>query len=290
MSVENHVISLLTLCLCLFSGGLSAAEDPFPVAELSIAEQNEMMEKYCVICHLDTQMNGGLSLEQFDAATVSPPLAAILASKFTTGVPLEKLLRPELDAETIREIELGKRFGAPSVMEIAGLPLPSEAEINGFIMAMAQRSTGIERWHVNDEGGSLSGDVARVRSYPVRDDQAARDVTFRLVVNCESEGSGQIVLTWSPVPANGEIEVIVDENAPEVFLLDEQEAMANGDPGMSAPSSLVLLGVDRRDTHPAISVPDSRLAITGPLPTAQIEFKLDELWDVEPTLRSCFEN
>lgn len=133
-----------------------------------------MMENYCVICHLDTAINGGLSLEHFDAATVSPALATILVSKFTTGVPLEDILKPELDSQIVEEIELGKRFGAPSVMDIAGLPLPTDGEINGFIMAMAQHTSDDESWHIMEDGEKISADIVRVTSFPVREDQGER--------------------------------------------------------------------------------------------------------------------
>lgn len=46
---------------------------------------------------MDNARNGGLSLEGFDPADVSAPLAAMLVSKFTMGVPLDEILKPAID-------------------------------------------------------------------------------------------------------------------------------------------------------------------------------------------------
>lgn len=292
MIIKSNSILFLAVSYiaALNSSSAIAAESSFPITDISLSEQNAMIENYCVICHLDTAMNGGLSLEHFDAATVSPPLATILVSKFTTGVPLEDILKPELDTQIVEEIELGKRFGAPSVMDIAGLPLPTDGEINGFIMAMAQRTNDAERWHIIEDGEKISADIVRVTSFPVREDQGERDLTYRLVLTCDAaSGDGEMLLTWSPVPANGNLEVIVDSNPPLEFVIDEQEAMANGDSGTSAPSSVVLAGLRQNDGHPGLSMPRSRLQIKGPLPTEQVEFSFDDLWESEPgLLNACF--
>jgi hypothetical protein len=45
------------------------------------AQQNALLQKYCVVCHTDAHMNGGLSLEHFDAAHPDPGVAAMLVSK-----------------------------------------------------------------------------------------------------------------------------------------------------------------------------------------------------------------
>jgi len=122
--------SIAVYCFALAMSTAWSAEPIFPTADISVEEQNRMMESYCEICHMDRSFNGGLSLEHFDAATVSPGLATMLASKFTTGVPPERIMQAASDADIAEEIEQGKAMGAPSVMGIAGLPLPSDAEIN----------------------------------------------------------------------------------------------------------------------------------------------------------------
>ena len=266
-----------------------AADADFPVMELSIAQQNEMMHKYCVICHLDSAMNGGLSLEHFDAFTVPPALAAMLVNKFTYGVPLEEILRPELDPLFLSLIEEGKKMGAPSVMNIAGLPLPSEEEINGFIMSMAARAQDSEQWYVVRDGDQITADVVRVTPVPLR--EGRRDLTYRLTLTCDSgSNEGEMLLSWSPAPVNGELEAIVDGGMPLDFVLDHQEPMANGDPGTSAPSSVVLAGAARMEKHTELPMPESSLQFSGLFPVEPIEFTFSELREADRRrLKVCFE-
>lgn len=189
----TKIIALLATTMAM--SPVTANESLFPVTDLSPDQQTEMMQDYCVMCHLDRANNGGLSLEHFDAATVSPALAVMLVNKFTT--PLEEVLRPDKDPALVEEIEAGKRMGAPSVMGVAGLPL--------------------------------------------------------------------------------------------AFVLDEQEAMANGDPGTSPPSSIVLAGTGMDDTDPSLTMPQSTLEISGPLPTESVEFSFAGLDASDHRLLStCF--
>ena len=266
----------------------NAAEADFPVTELTLSQQNEMMQKYCVMCHLDSTNNGGLSLEHFDAATVSPALAAILANKFTTGVPLEEILQPEKEPHTLAAIEVGKKAGAPSVMNIAGLPLPSEAEINGFIMAMAVRGQDAEQWHVLQDGEQIFADV--IRETPITGADSPRDLGFRLTLTCDRENKeGEILLIWSPIPRNGELQVIVDGRTPLTYSLDHEEAMANGDSGTSAPASVVLYGTNRMEKHPQLSLPESSLQFDGLFPFDAVEFSFDDLLENDRRqLEVCF--
>ncbi|MEX0618671.1 MAG: hypothetical protein WDZ76_12250 [Pseudohongiellaceae bacterium] len=267
---------------------MTAEEPLFPVTEISVARQTEMMENYCVMCHLDRAKNGGLSLEHFDAATVSPALATMLVSKFTTGVPLEEILKPEKDAVSVEAIEAGKKMGAPSVMGVAGLPLPTDSEINGFIMAMADRTRGAEQWHVARNGDVVSADISRVTPLPVR--EGRRDLTYRLALTCDaSSGEGEIMLSWSPMPAHGTLEAVVDGDSPIEFVLDQWESMANGDPGRSPPSSVMLAGSGMSDTHTSLVMPQSTLEISGPLPTDTVAFSFRELAQSDQRLLSvCF--
>src|SRR2546425_9722736 len=58
---------------------VAAAEDMSP------AQENSLVRKYCAVCHTDASKNGGLSLEHYDAAQADPPLAAMLLSKLRNG-------------------------------------------------------------------------------------------------------------------------------------------------------------------------------------------------------------
>ncbi len=283
----------LSMCILFFSFTntllLTAAEAEFPVRELSISEQNEMMQKYCVMCHLDSAMNGGLSLEHFDAATVSPALAAILVNKFTSGVPLEDVLQPEKDALVLSTIEIGKKAGAPSVMNVAGIPLPGDDEINGFIMAMAERAENSENWYIKRDGDLISADVVRVS--PIPNIEGRRDVNYRLILTCNSDSKeGQLLLSWSPMPRNGELKAIVDGEKQFEFVLDHEEPMANGDPGTSAPSSVVLAGSAIMEKHTGLPLPLDSLQIGGLFPLDPVEFSFNEFQGVDRTqLNACFD-
>lgn len=268
---------------------VSAAEVSFPVTDIPTDQQSEMMAKYCVICHMDEVNNGGLSLEHFDASLVSPALAAILVSKFTTGVPLSEILKPEMTLATVQAIEEGKKQGAPSVMGLAGLPLPTEGEVNGFILAMASRTQRANQWHVSRDGDVINADIALVTPLPER--WQGRELIYRLALSCDvTSGEGSNIISWSPIPVNGTLEVIVDDGEIKKFILDQQESMANGSPGISSPSSVVLSGMGKSDKHPTLGMPKNKLQIKGPLLTGQVEFTFNTLSQEDrEKLALCFE-
>src|SRR5262245_59416135 len=55
-------------------------EPPMPTSQ-----QNALVQKYCAVCHSDTKMMGGLSLERFDAAHPDPSIAGIMVNKLNGG-------------------------------------------------------------------------------------------------------------------------------------------------------------------------------------------------------------
>jgi len=54
-------------------------------AAMPAAEQNALVAKYCIVCHTDAAMNGGLSLQRYDASMPDPALAAMILSKLNNG-------------------------------------------------------------------------------------------------------------------------------------------------------------------------------------------------------------
>ena len=80
---------LKTLLALLFSGLIpaAAAGDSMPAAQ-----QNALVQKYCAVCHNDAHVNGGLSLEHFDAAQPDPGVAAMLVSKLTNGLSPKQVI------------------------------------------------------------------------------------------------------------------------------------------------------------------------------------------------------
>ena len=59
-------------------------------AAMPAAEQNALVKQYCAVCHTDAAMNGGLSLQHYDAAKRDPTLAAMILSKLNAGAIAEK--------------------------------------------------------------------------------------------------------------------------------------------------------------------------------------------------------
>ena len=64
--------------------GFAAMYTPVQAA-MPPAEQNALVRRYCAVCHTDAAMNGGLSLQQYDAAKRDPALAAMILSKLNNG-------------------------------------------------------------------------------------------------------------------------------------------------------------------------------------------------------------
>ena len=65
--------------------GLTATSSAVASDLMPAAQQNALVAKYCVVCHNDAHVNGGLSLEHFDAAQPDPSLVAMTISKVGMG-------------------------------------------------------------------------------------------------------------------------------------------------------------------------------------------------------------
>ena len=99
---------------------------------MPFAEQNELIGKYCAVCHTDAARNGGLSLQHFDAGKVDPSLAAMLVSKLRGGA-----------------------FGA------AGLPMPEQATQKALMGALVLASEGSNEWTVSGSQHEVTASVLR---------------------------------------------------------------------------------------------------------------------------------
>src|SRR6185312_6365183 len=80
---------------------------------MSPAAQKAFVQKYCVTCHNDAQMTGGLSLQQFDATKVDPSIAGLM---------------------------VGKLKG--HAMPPAGMPQPDNASRNALVAALQAEAVG----------------------------------------------------------------------------------------------------------------------------------------------------
>ena len=72
--------AVAALAAGLISGSVAVAGGAMPVAQ-----QNALVKKYCAVGHSDADMNGGLSLERFDAAQPDPGVAAMIVSKLKSN-------------------------------------------------------------------------------------------------------------------------------------------------------------------------------------------------------------
>lgn len=67
--------------LCPAAYGQQAPE----AAPMPASQQNAMVETYCVVCHNQGRMLGGLSLQEFDAAHPDPAVAGMMVNKLEGG-------------------------------------------------------------------------------------------------------------------------------------------------------------------------------------------------------------
>lgn len=176
------IIFSLTFGLC----AAASAQDRLPVKE-----QNALVQKYCAVCHSDAARNGGLTLQHFDAAAVTPSLAAMMLSKLNSGA-----------------------LGA------SGQPVPEMQATDAALKeAFTQQSTGAEVWSV-ERTPVLTASILRVGPTAK---EAAIPESYRLVLTCEG-----IQVAWSPVPQSGSLSASVD-GAPAVRIpVQGSETMGNG--------------------------------------------------------------
>ncbi len=82
---------------------LGAHGAPDEAAALTPADENEVVQEYCVRCHSDRRLRGNLSLEDFDAATpeLTPDIAEKMVVKLRAGMmPPPGVSRPAGDTLT----------------------------------------------------------------------------------------------------------------------------------------------------------------------------------------------
>ncbi|MDE3196433.1 MAG: hypothetical protein KGN84_08820 [Acidobacteriota bacterium] len=90
---------------------------PAMAAPMPPSQQNELVAKYCGVCHSDAHPNGGISLEHFDAARPDAGMTAMMLSKFR-----------------------GNAFGA------SGQPLPDKATQLALMGALSVEAAGAGQW------------------------------------------------------------------------------------------------------------------------------------------------
>ena len=256
----------MRVCACalvavgFLTGGVIAnpAMDPATAAVvLPVAQQNDLVQRYCTVCHTDASMNGGLSLEHFDAARPDPGDAAMVVSKTKSGA-----------------------FGA------AGIPPPDQGTQEALIAALSSAAAGANEWtvsrreNVRTQAPMLT--VSVVQGVPSTANQGEPDL-YRLTLTCRTDArEGDMQLAWSPnVPQNGRvISAAADGKTPMTYKVEGTEKMGNGTAGTSGPGAVILR---------AMRLPAQTLTISNVFPDQTVVFPFSKLTSAaRQALSTCF--
>jgi hypothetical protein len=142
------------------------------------AQQNTLVQRYCTVCHTDKSMNGGLSLEHFDAARPDPGDAAMIVSKMKSGA-----------------------------FDAAGIPAPDQATQDALIGALSASAAGASRWPFR-QAAHRPPEPRRAREHRagvVSSANHGEPDLYRLTLTCRAAAHEGVQLAWSPnVPGNGQ--------------------------------------------------------------------------------------
>ncbi len=224
---------------------------PATAADLMpVAQQNQLVQKYCAVCHTDAARNGGLTLEHFDASHLDPSLAAMLVSKLRSGA-----------------------------MGAAGIPVPDQATKGALLRTLTAEAAGAREWTVSQSQDMVSAAI-------VRDLPAARNsgepALYRLTLTCSAAThQGEMQLSWAPTSKSGTLTASADGHAPLTYPVEGEEAMGNGTPGMMGPAAIALR---------EMPLPLRSLAFSNLFPGESVVFAFDGLpSQARQTLSRCFQ-
>jgi hypothetical protein len=236
---------------------MSLAAICMPVrAAMPAAEQNALVAKYCAVCHTDAAMNGGLSLQHYDAAKGDPGLAAMILSKLNNGA-----------------------------MAAAGNGVPDKAVQQAWLDSTRQQAVGADKWFVNHEDGRLSASI--VREVPPRKAGSTDVPVYRLKMVCQPlTGSGEMQLTWSPQPQTGRtMTASVDGDTPVDYRIEGKESMGNGGTAETGHASVVLSNGRGRK----LTLAHQTMTIRELFPGEAVEFPFFQLdRKAREEFRKCF--
>lgn len=242
-----------------------AAPASFAADAMPVARQNELVQKYCAVCHTDAARNGGLSLERFDAASAAPSLAAMMLSKLTGGVALATVRAAASDPSAAALLAKKMKQGA---MGAAGLPIPEQATVDALISAFASQAA-VDEWRVSANSHVTGASIASESPAADRPGEAA---IYRLVISCDSTTRrGDMQLAWSPMPRRGTLLAAFDGPAMLRLDVDGTEKMGNGNPVETGPAAVYLYEGSR------FPLPATSLAFSNLFPDQRVVFRFDTL-------------
>jgi hypothetical protein len=258
-----------------------------PAAALAPQEQNALIARHCTVCHNDTTPNGGLSLTGFDVERAQASLIAIMLSKMSQGLSVATLQAAHERPAAKRLVATRMKGGA---MLAAGIAPPPDTTMYALIESLAGRTAGALEWHVAGSGARDRGRVftaSLLREAPRSGDGEVQ--MYRLIATCDERSrTGELRLSWSPLPTEGTLRAAVDDAAPIAVEVRGFEKMGNGLPGETPPASVVLATSGRAGAPARFTLPAYRLVVTG-LHGDTVDFPFSTLpRESRRILESCF--
>jgi hypothetical protein len=262
--------TLMTGAVAVLAAGLIGGLPAPAVAATGVmpaAQQNALVQKYCAVCHSDAHMNGGLSLEHFDAVSPDSGVAAMMVSKLKSGA-----------------------IGA------AGVAPPDRATVNELIDALSAAAANAGTWSVNrtrhstTQASILTASVVQAVPSAVHD---AEPDMYRLTLTCNvGTHDGDVQLAWAPAPPppGRAMAVAVDGKALFAYTVKGTEKMGNGASGSSGPGSAIFY-TTKTSTAPRVPMPlpAQTLTISDLFPDETVVFPFDRLsLTAREGLSTCF--
>jgi hypothetical protein len=255
-----------------------------PASEaMPASQQTAVVHKYCAVCHNDAHLNGGLSLEHFDAAHADPGVAAMLVSKLTNGISLDKIHAARTDPSAAAMVAASMKNGA---MGAAGIPVPDRETQDALVAALATQAAGAGVWSVNrlpdpaTEAPVVTASMAQAVPSAAKAGEAD---TYRLTLTCRADRhEGEMLLTWAPgVPKEGRaISAAVDGASPITYSVLNEKAMFVGAMGNSGTGAALLS---------KLPLPERALTVTNVFPDETVVFPFDGLpQTARQALSRCF--